>query len=58
MCSRNGGSDGEGDNNDQTPYYPLLMKLDIIVSVSAIDQSGNLCDFSNYGSDSVDLGQF
>lgn len=51
----NGGVDGRGDDNDQLPFYPASYDSNIIVSVSAIDRSGNLSLFSNYGSDSVDI---
>jgi subtilisin family serine protease len=45
----------EGLNNDQEPGYPASFDSPNIISVAAIDNSGNLADFSNYGSISVDI---
>ena len=39
-----------GIDTAQTPYYPATYDLDNIVSVAAIDNTGDLADFSNYGS--------
>lgn len=44
-----------GTNNDFSPHYPSSYDVANVVSVAAIDRSGNLASFSNYGSDSVDL---
>jgi subtilisin family serine protease len=41
---------------DSTPSYPCAFPLRNIVCVAAIDSSGALADFSNYGARSVDLG--
>jgi len=51
----NGGRDGIGDNNDQTPSYPSSYNLPNIMAVAATDQDDNLTSFSNYGVASVDL---
>lgn len=51
----NGGTDGKGDNNDQSPFYPSSYDSNSIISVSSINQSGALSVFSNYGLDSVDI---
>jgi subtilisin family serine protease len=51
----NGGSDGIGDDNDQTPSYPSSYDLSNIMAVAATDQDDNLTSFSNYGVTSVDL---
>jgi len=51
----NGGSDGIGDNNDNTPHYPSSYDLPGIISVSASDQNDNLAEFSNFGVKSIDL---
>ncbi len=51
----NGGSDGIGDNNDQTPHYPSDYNLSNIIAVAATDQNDNLASFSNYGEVSVDV---
>ena len=45
-----------GANIDITPSYPASYSLDNIIAVAAIDKSGNLASWSNYGSTSVDLG--
>jgi len=45
----------EGQNTDKTPHYPSGYKLDNIISVAAINQSGRLTSWSNYGARSVDL---
>jgi hypothetical protein len=58
----NGGSDGVGDDNDVTANYPSNYDttsgsgFDSVIAVAAIDKSGNLASFSNYGSTTVDLG--
>jgi hypothetical protein len=51
----NGGTDGKGDNNDQSPFYPSSYDSNCIISVSSINQSGEPSVFSNYGLDSVDI---
>ena len=51
----NGGDDGEGDDNDELPVYPASYSSSSIMSVAAIDQTGNLTKFSNFGQESVDL---
>lgn len=52
----NGGSDGVGDNNDKTPSYPASYTNTNIIAVAAINKTGGLASFSNYGVKSVDLG--
>ena len=52
----NGGSDRVGDNTDTSPHYPSSYTNANIISVAAIDSSGGLASFSNYGAASVDLG--
>ncbi|MCK5642311.1 MAG: S8 family serine peptidase, partial [Gammaproteobacteria bacterium] len=54
-AAMNGGSDGIGDNNDQTPIYPSSYNLTNIIAVAATDQDDNLTSFSNYGLASVDV---
>jgi len=51
----NGGEDEIGDNNDIDPFYPACYQLDNIISVTAVDISGNLLYFANYGHNSVDI---
>lgn len=38
------------------PHYPSGYSVDNVISVAAIDESGNLASFSNYGKKTVDLG--
>lgn len=45
-----------GVNVDSAPQYPASYPSTNIISVAAIDMSGNLASWSNYGSTSVDLG--
>jgi subtilisin family serine protease len=51
----NGGDDGVGDSNDQTPLYPASYNLPNIFSVAATDPNDQLAVFSNYGVNSVDI---
>ena len=44
-----------GVNTDTSPAYPSSYDLDNIVSVAAIDPSGKLASFSNFGVNSVDI---
>ena len=52
----NGGSDGVGDDNDATASYPSSYVLDNVIAVAAIDSTGKIAKFSNYGAKSVDVG--
>jgi subtilisin family serine protease len=52
----NGGSDGVGDNNDTTPFYPASYVNANIIAVASITKDGSKSSFSNYGGNSVDLG--
>lgn len=45
-----------GTDNDTTPSYPSSYDVDNVIAVAAIDSSGNLASFSQYGATSVDLG--
>ncbi|NCN95116.1 MAG: S8 family serine peptidase [Bdellovibrionales bacterium] len=47
---------GYDNDNDSRPAYPASYDMDVIVSVAAIDESGNLGSFSNWGARGVDLG--
>ena len=42
-------------NTDLSPHYPSSYDLDNIISVAAIDHNGDLAEFSNYGSETVDV---
>ncbi len=46
----------EGENTDITPFYPSCYANLNIISVAATDSNDNICSFSNYGTDSVDVG--
>jgi thermitase len=64
----NGGTDQIGDSNDFFPQYPAssstlsngatetAASYEAVISVAAIDLSGALTSFSNFGVDSVDIG--
>jgi serine protease len=43
-------------NTDSSPSYPASYDLSNVVAVAAINSSGSLASFSNYGAKSVDLG--
>ncbi|MCX8156199.1 MAG: S8 family serine peptidase [Verrucomicrobiae bacterium] len=45
----------EANNNDTSPVYPASYAVDNVIAVAAIDRTGALADFSNYGRTSVDL---
>lgn len=45
----------ESSNNDTAPLYPANLPLDNILSVAAVNSSGFLSSFSNYGNVSVHL---
>lgn len=46
----------DGANNDSVASYPSNYGVSNVVSVAAIDQSGGLASFSNYGATNVDIG--
>ncbi|MGI8978352.1 MAG: S8 family serine peptidase [Pirellulaceae bacterium] len=58
----NGGADGVGDNNDTTASYPSNYSTlasagyESVIAVAAINSSGSLASFSNFGASTVDLG--
>ena len=45
----------DASNNDLNPSYPSGFNLDNIVAVAALDRTGKLASFSDYGATSVDL---
>jgi subtilisin family serine protease len=49
------GAGNDSQNNDEKPFYPASYRTSNSLSVAAIDRRGNLSDFSNFGSQSVDL---
>ncbi len=46
----------DGINTDITPTYPASYSYSNIMSVAATDEDDNLCYFSNYGQNRVDVG--
>ena len=58
----NGGTDGVGDNNDSTANYPSNYSTlssvgwEAVLSVAALENTGALASYSNYGASTVDLG--
>lgn len=45
----------ESNDNDTNPAYPASYDVDNVVAVAAIDRTGNMADFSNYGTHTVHL---
>ncbi len=45
-----------GTNNDTSPSYPSNYDLPNVIAVAAIDKTGALASFSQYGAATVDLG--
>jgi subtilisin family serine protease len=45
----------DGVNNDMVPTYPASYRTPNMLVVAAVDESGNLASFSNYGPRTVDL---
>ena len=43
------------NNNDAVPDYPASFGLSNLIAVAAVDRSGNLADFSNYGPRTVEI---
>lgn len=46
----------DGKNNDEKPTYPANYPSPNVISVAALDSSGRLASFSNYGAKTVDVG--
>ncbi|OPZ60555.1 MAG: Thermophilic serine proteinase precursor [Deltaproteobacteria bacterium ADurb.Bin510] len=44
-----------GTDNDVTPHYPSNFTLDNVIAVAALNTSGDIASFSNYGYYSVDV---
>lgn len=57
VAAAGNGHQGRGydNDNDSRPAYPASYDMDTIVSVAAIDETGNLGSFSNWGARGVDL---
>lgn len=45
----------DGRNTDTTPHYPASSTKSNVLSVAAVDNTGALASFSNYGATTVDL---
>jgi len=58
IAAAGNGHQGKGYDNDTDakPGFPASYSHDIIISVAAIDEAGNLGSFSNWGAKSVDIG--
>lgn len=58
VAAAGNGHQGIGYNNDTDarPAYPASYDMDIIISVAAIDEAGQLGSFSNWGPKTVDIG--
>jgi subtilisin family serine protease len=50
------GVNGIGSDNDTTPLYPASYRLSNEIVVAATDQNDALASFSDYGTNTVDLG--
>jgi subtilisin family serine protease len=48
-------SGSTANDNDATPHFPASYNSENVVSVAALDKSGALARFSNYGAKSVHL---
>lgn len=45
----------EEKDNDEEPSFPANYDVPNVISVAAVDRNGNLADFSNFGTETVDL---
>jgi subtilisin family serine protease len=52
LCAAAG---NDGTNNEGTPVYPASYAASNIIVVAALDQSGELAGYSNFGATTVDL---
>ena len=54
----NGGTDGRGDDIDEFPEFPAAWnsEMNSLISVTALNSSGSLESFSNYGHNAVSVG--
>tara|TARA_Y100000768_G_scaffold388710_1_gene386359 strand:+ start:119 stop:1417 length:1299 start_codon:yes stop_codon:yes gene_type:complete len=51
----NGGYDGLGDCNDNSPVYPANINQDNLIAVAAVNQWNELTSYSNFGGATVDI---
>lgn len=51
----NGGDDGIGDCNDDSPVYPANIQEDNLISVASVDRYDQLTDYSNFGGTTVHI---
>lgn len=48
-------SGNQGKDIDASPMYPACFNIGNVISVGAIDNQGNIADYSNYGKKNVDV---
>lgn len=46
----------DGSNNDSAPMYPASYQIPNVISVAAINNKGQIANFSNFGKSSVHVG--
>jgi subtilisin family serine protease len=46
----------QGETNESKPYFPASYQMDNIISVAAVNSTGELASFSNFGFKSVHIG--
>ena len=51
----NGDILGQGIDNDNAPFFPASLDLPNVLSVTALDDRGELAAFANFGTGSVDI---
>lgn len=51
----NGGADGIGDCNDNSPVYPANIQSENVISVGSVDSYNDLTDYSNFGGATVHI---
>jgi subtilisin family serine protease len=49
----NGGTDGIGDCNDQTPIYPANIDSSSVIAVAAVSFNNEIASYSNFGTQTV-----
>jgi thermitase len=50
------GNSAKNNDTDPNPSYPASFRLPNLISVAAYDARDSICDFSSYGSHTVDIG--
>ena len=49
----NGGNDGVGDCNDESPVYPANIQSENMLTVASVDRYNRMTNYSNFGAGSV-----